>query len=195
MSPKPVSLIEAATMTPVAASLKPTLIAAEIVAAESQWAPHRRAAPDEAEHSHWDWSLKIGLLNQPGVRCVGIEYAGEMQGMMAVKETGHPARLDPDRGQPVVYVEFLESAPWNSRAVVRVPRYLTVGRRLLAAAVELSMELGHDGRVGLHSLPQSEGFYEYACGMYPWGQDPGYHGLMYYEFTVNQATEYLRWGT
>lgn len=187
-----VPLTETATGEPVAATLHPALTITQVITAESSWAPHRRAAHGAAEHSHWDWSLKTGLMARPGVRCLGIEYAGEMQGMVMVKEIGYSARLDPDRGRPLVYVDYLESAPWNTRAVVPVPRYRNVGRWLLAAAVVRSSKLGYDGRIGLHSLGQSEPFYEQTCGMTPVGPDPEYYGLTWFEYTARQADQYVR---
>jgi transcriptional regulator with XRE-family HTH domain len=48
-------------------------------------------------------------------RLIGIACGGEMQGLMRLTKTGHNARLGPDAGKLLVYVEFLESSPWNTR--------------------------------------------------------------------------------
>ena len=70
------------------------------------------------------------------------------------------------------------------------PRFFGVGAVLVAEAIYLSREEGCDGRVGLHSLPQAEGFYA-RCGMTRVGFDPDYYDLPYYEFTSQQATNWL----
>src|SRR4029079_12680175 len=70
------------------------------------------------------------------------------------------------------------------------PRFLGVGTALLSEAIHLSREDGHEGRIGLHSLPQAEGFYA-QCGMTRVGFDPDYYDLPYYEFTSQQATDWL----
>ena len=112
--------------------------------------------------------------------------------MVLVRDAGDKARLEPDRDLPVLSVEFLETAPWNLPAIVANPRFRGAGQRLLWAAVRFSRERGHNCRVGLHSLPQSESFYEVTCRLTAVGQDPRYNGLMYYEFTAADAAEYLR---
>ena len=51
--------------------------------------------------------------------------------------------------------------------------------------------MGLEGRVGLHSLPQAEGFYKTRCKMTDFGKDSGYFDLTYFEYTGQQATEWL----
>jgi hypothetical protein len=41
-------------------------------------------------------------------------------------------------GKAVLYIEYLESAPWNLRDLAGTPQFLGVGVRLLEAAVEFS---------------------------------------------------------
>jgi len=90
----------------------------------------------------------------------------------------------------MVYVDFLEAAPWNLKASATAPRFKGVGTALLVDAVRLSIETGFGGDVGLHSLPQAEPFYT-RCGMTRIGEDPDYYGLPYYEYTSSQAAEWL----
>src|SRR5437773_8751001 len=85
-------------------------------------------------------------------------------------------------------VDYLESAPWNLRCSSILPRLMGVGTVLIAEAVRLSLELGLEGRVGLHSLPQAEAFYKIRCGMTEFGADPGYFDLTYFEYNGQQAT-------
>lgn len=104
---------------------------------------------------------------------------------------GHLARLDPDKGRPLVYVEFLETASWNAREFTDEPLYKGVGRRLMQAAARLSGDEGFSGRVGLHALPQSTPFYAGACGMTALGPDAGYGDLEYFELTTAQVANLL----
>ncbi|WP_136626557.1 hypothetical protein [Bradyrhizobium macuxiense] len=62
------------------------------------------------------------------------------------------------------YVSFVETAPWNRQELCDQPRYRGVGAVVLRAAIELSNEIGFKRRIGLHSLPQSNGFDANICG-------------------------------
>jgi hypothetical protein len=90
----------------------------------------------------------------------------------------------------VIYVDYLEAAPWNLRVATATLRFIGVGTALLVDAIRLSWEEGHEGRVGLHSLPQAEPFYG-KCGLKRIGRDPRYYDLVYYEFTGPQAVSWL----
>lgn len=175
----PVLLFESASDSLVEAVLHPALTPEQVTAAEAGWAPLRAAT--RAEHAHWDWEYKAGLLGLPGARCMGVEQAGRMQGMALIREVGYAARLPPDVGRPLIYLDYLESAPWNQRGPGRMPVYRGVGTALFQAVVRRSAELGFAGRVGLHSLTQAAGFYATVPGMVGLGPDPGYFGLGYYE--------------
>ncbi|SIT53919.1 conserved hypothetical protein [Mesorhizobium prunaredense] len=58
---------------------------------------------------------------------------------------------------------------------------------MIRAAIEVSQEEGFRGRIGLHSLPQSAGFYERACGMSDLGIDGTKENLRYFEMTSEHA--------
>jgi hypothetical protein len=150
-----------------------------VAEAEAAWSPFRTARP--SEHDHWDWGRKVWDLSEPGVRVVGVECRGDVQGMMKLLEAKYYTRVVIGRATPLLYVDFLESAPWNNSSPSRKARFKGVGLLLMQVAVELSHELGYNGRVGLHSLPQFEGFYSSACGMCNWGSDANYDGLTYFE--------------
>jgi hypothetical protein len=177
---------------------------AEVERAESAWQPflakaleERRHSTDPAkpapEHSHWDWRKKhkavAGLI---AYRMFGVECEDDMQGLMLVSTTGHPCRIKDQKGKDQVYVDFVATAPWNSPALVEKPRYSLVGRVLIATAVQLSIEEGFRGRVGLHALPQAETFYAENCGMTDLGNDAKKEGLRYFEFTPDKAAAFLR---
>jgi hypothetical protein len=46
-------------------------------------------------------------------------------------------------------------------------------------------------RVGLHSLTQAEDFYDARCRMTKTGPDPDYYDLTYFEYTGQQAADWL----
>jgi hypothetical protein len=79
----------------------------------------------------------------------------EIQGMMMLATVPQSSRKPGREGDPLTYIEYLESAPWNLPEYVgRNTRYRGVGFSLLNAAVAVSVELGCGGRLGLHSLPE-----------------------------------------
>lgn len=146
---------------------------------------------DWPQHLHWDWEGKArsveGLLSY---RTLGIELLGAIQGMMLTALDGKLSRLMEQKAKPLVYIHFLASAPWNSPSLVAEPRFSLVGRVLLAAAIQLSLDQDYRGRIGLHSLPQSEAFYR-ACGMTDLDVDLNAQGLRYFEMTSKQAASFL----
>ncbi len=82
-------------------------------------------------------------------------------------------------GQGQIYVDFVASAPLKSPSVVENARYGLVGRVLIATAVQVSIEEGFRGRMGLHALPQAETFYAQKCGMMDIGGDSNKQGLRF----------------
>lgn len=143
------------------------------------------------EHLHWDWRRKAPKLRLLAYRCFGLECQGEMQGLMMVNTSSYVARLAPDRRKPLVYVDYLESAPWNLHGLVDEPRFGAVGVRLFEAAVRFSLAEGFSGRVGLHALPQAEDFYRRTCQMTRVEPDPNVQGLWWFELTAGQALAFL----
>ena len=49
-------------------------------------------------------------------------------------------------------------------------------------------------RIGLHSLPQANGFYANTCGMTDLGADLDHRGLRYFEMTPEQAQAFIAKG-
>jgi hypothetical protein len=139
---------------------------------------------------HWSWRDKVehvrGLLAYRGFV---IEYEERAQGLMLIKTT-ELCRLPEQRGKPLVYVDYLETAPWNQRALVDRPRFGGIGTVMLAAAITVSQQESFKGRIGLHSLPQSEEFYK-TCGMTDLGHDRAKEDLRYFEMNPKQAAAYL----
>jgi hypothetical protein len=169
---------------------------AELETIETHWAKARDEAATAAlvqgltplEHVHWDWRNKAESVEAGRHMLLGVECDGAVQGLMAVLRLPRRARLG--TGQ-VVYVDFVEAAPWNLRGSAAQPRFLGVGTVLIAEAVRLSLDMGLGGQVGLHSLPQAEEFYATRCKMTQVGVDPAYFDLTYFEHTRQQAADWL----
>jgi len=100
------------------------------------------------------------------------------------------AKLPVQEGRELVYVDFLATAPWNRPNFVQAPKYKGIGRLLIATAVSLSLTLEFKGRIGLHSLPQSENWYATVCGFTAGGYDQE-KKLHYFEMTEVQAASFL----
>jgi hypothetical protein len=186
---KPCSLVNA-NVVPTAlvpASVIRNFPPARLEEVERVWRPERDRASEllrrgglDPEHGHWDWRNKIRTTLSGYHQIIAVEFGGEVQGLMAVLSRPRMAVLQADRG-PVLYGDYLENAPWNLKGLAEPPRLVGVGTVLMIEAVKSSDESGLRGRVGLHSLPQAEGFYESNCRMTRIGCDPNYSHLTYFE--------------
>lgn len=173
---------------------------------EGEWLPELfkavqllRRAGVERKHwpqsRHWDWRRKTaalqGMLANPGfsVVCDGVT-----QGMMLVDVTSERCRIESQKGKHLVYVSFVENAPWNRKELFDPPRYRGIGTVLIRAAIELSKREEFNGRIGLHSLPQANAFYANTCGMTDLGVDQAHQGLRYFETTPEQAEAFIAKG-
>lgn len=142
------------------------------------------------EDSHWDWQRKAKVVNGIlGYQSFAIVLQGELQGLMVTNDITS-ARLPQQFGKPLIYANFLATAPWNRPQIQDPPKFRGVGQVFVLAAVELSREAGFKGRVGLHSLPGAETFYEEKCGMTRLGRDSSHQNLFYFEMTETQAEEF-----
>ncbi len=137
----------------------------------------------EQEDKFWDWEFKLEFVinRQPNREGYAIEYEDETQGLMIIETQLHGSRLA--EGQRLIYVDGIASAPWNREMIQRPPNYKGVGTALLSFARTRSLELGYNGRVGLHSLPGSEKFYDLQ-GMIDLGEDEDYDDLIYFEYGI-----------
>jgi hypothetical protein len=163
---------------------------AHFAAEEARAEAENRSVP-VLEHGHWEWGEKVKdsahLLSCP---TLAIECANQTQGLMLLKTDGHFGMLPEEIGKPLVYVVYLASAPWNLRTLVGRPRFAGVGLVLLHAAIQMSLDNEFKGRIGLHSLPQAEGFYK-RHGFQCLGVDPEKEGLKYYELSPQAASEFI----
>ena len=142
------------------------------------------------ENWHWDWSTKADNLNFLAYRCFAVECEGRTQGLMMISTIGWRGRVDAQTGKPVLYIEYIETAPWNLAALVESPRFSGVGIALIQAAIQVSVDEGFAGRIELHSLPRSQPFYRRY--MLDLGIDAAHpERLGYFEMTENQAKEFV----
>ena len=200
MSASPIQILSYEDRKPTDALLHTDLAPAALIEAEKEWGPLRRDAArkllqagrsqEVPLHWHWDWGVKSQNLQFLAYRCFGIECVSKMQGLLMVVVAGKQARLDPDVGKPLVYIDYLETAPWNVIPLVDVPQYSGVGMVLMRTAVQLSYDEGFHGRVGLHALAQAEEFYRDKCETQGCGLDQAYQNLPYYEMTREIARRF-----
>lgn len=197
----PITLREAQSNKVVAATLWERVDTAYAKRADDSWSTY--IAIEEAaaitngrvfktpEHGHWEWEKKVKLTEKfLPYPTLGIDIDGEIQGLMMLKTDGDFCRLDEQAKRPLVQVYFLSTAPWNLASVASQPRYKGVGLALMWAAAQHSVDLGFKGRIGLHSLPQAETFYE-RIGMTCLGPDSKKQDLKYFEMTEAQAARFL----
>ncbi|MBW4505152.1 MAG: GNAT family N-acetyltransferase [Scytonematopsis contorta HA4267-MV1] len=127
----------------------------------------------------WDWEFKLqSIINKQANReGYAIEYQGETEGLMMIETQMHGSQITPSKR--LVYIDGLVSAPWNREEVQSPPKLKGVGSALLMFAQNRSIELGYEGRVGLHSLPGAEDFYE-SRSMMDLGPDEDYECMVYF---------------
>lgn len=197
----PIFLVDRTTNEPVEAELLDAIGPDQVLDWHRIWQPalgelkarlEREGVPRAKwpQSAHWDWPRKVheveGLI---GFRSFSVVSGGVTQGMMRVDLT-KSARLEIQRGKPLVYVDYVEVAPWNQPMEFAASGYRGVGTALLIAATALSVEEGFKGRIGLHSLPQSEGFYLHYR-MEDLGPDDRCQNLHYFEMTPEVAQALL----
>ncbi|SEF10966.1 hypothetical protein SAMN05444161_8508 [Rhizobiales bacterium GAS191] len=195
-------LLDVATGDSVEAELRDAIEDAQLVDWQTKWQPALFAVLQELTRKgvppaqwpqswHWNWAQKTarvkGLL---AFRGFSIIAQGETQGLAQVDLT-KSAREQSQAGKPIVYLDYLEVAPWNRPELGLRPRLRGVGTALVSAVVALSEDEGFKGRIGLHSLPQADDFYRRRCGMTDLGPDSAYQNLRYFEMTAEQARAFL----
>jgi hypothetical protein len=151
--------------------------------ADSLWQPALRESlasqPELPDHSHWRWAWKLTEYSE-GKLGFAIEHEGKPQALMVV-QTSKLARLSSQIGEPLLYIDYLATAPWNDFSLTPTPLYRACGTALWQAAIEYSQKQGWQGRLGLHSLPQAEGYYRKLGILTDLGIDDQYDNLRYFE--------------
>ena len=87
----------------------------------------------EADDKFWDWEFKLGLIDRNSeYEGYALEADGCTQGLTRVETQRHGSIQA--RGQQLVYIQYLTSAPWNRKYIQRPPRFRGVGTNLLRYA-------------------------------------------------------------
>lgn len=204
MGTQAITILERATGLPVEAELLDQLAPEDLMLIETMWSPERsrivvetaRAGlllEERPQSMTWNWRAKAQHLRLLPASAYAVVWQGEWQGAMLIKSGTHFSRLGEARGRPLVYIDFLEVAPWNWTipGLGQFGRFGLIGPRLFERAVRQSWEEGFEGRIALHSLPQSEGFYRDSCRMTPLGADEDHEGLTYFELSRDNAQRIL----
>ena len=194
-------LLDVSSGNSVEAELRDAIEQAQLDDWQKEWQPAllgviqglaRRGVPVNQwpQSWHWDWAQKTarvqGLLAFRGFSVVAQSVTQGLAQIDLTKTAREPSQM----GKPLVYIDYLEVAPWNRPEFGAPPRLRGVGSALVTAAVALSAEEGFKGRLGLHSLPQADAFYQ-KIGMTDLGQDTAYQNLRYFEMTAESAREFL----
>jgi hypothetical protein len=164
---------------------------------DRDWIPEMRAFVASGAHStpedaHWDWKAKAQVWRTYlKYQSCALVCEGTLQGLMLLNNI-KSARLQEHFGKPLMYLEFVATAPWNRPEMKIPPMFRGVGRTFVLAAIHFSMDAGFKGRIGLHSLSKAEEFYENKCGMTRLGPDSAYQDLTYFEMTETQANSFRR---
>lgn len=134
----------------------------------------------------WPWKYKLRQAQQEErFEAYALEVDSFTHGLLFLETQWHRSGL-PQRFQ-LVYVQALASAPWNRKALEDPPYLKGVGTTLLLFARQRSQQLGYQGRVSLHALPDAVGFYE-CLGMPDYGPAPDKDGLIYFEYDAIQSS-------
>jgi len=134
----------------------------------------------------WDYKLRLATTDDRFEAYV-VEQEDVVHGVVLVETHWHRSQLSYggatalENRSPLVYVEYLASAPCNRRSLEDPPFFTGIGGVLLSFARQRSINLGYGGRVGLHSLPHAEAFYR-RYNMPDYGPDPAKDGLVYFEY-------------
>lgn len=202
----PIILWDVQREAPESAELWDAITTSQLDDWEAEWMPiiynaiqeFKRTGVDRSlwpQTSHWNWRSKVaqlqGLL---AAKSFSIMCKGSTQGLMTLDLGSHHCRIDSQIGKHLVYIDYLENAPWNRPMLTKDPLYRGVGSIFIATAIQVSVLEGFKGRIGLHSLPQSESFYRDTCQMTDLGNDSTYHNLCYFEMTFEQAQAFVQKG-
>jgi hypothetical protein len=121
-------------------------------------------------------------------RGFSIVAQGETQGLAQVNLT-KASRETSQAGKLLVYLDYLEVAPWNRPEFEASPRLRGVGSALVTAAVARSDEEGFKWPARASFVVPGQRYRK--IGMTDLGQDSAYQNLRYFEMTAEQARAFL----
>lgn len=142
------------------------------------------------QDEHFDWPEKcLERAEALAWDSYALRCGGQTQGLMYLNLLQTSRRPGHEK-QPLVYIDLLATAPWNRGRLVRSPQYGGVGVLLVTEAILQSIDEDFGGRIGLQSLPQSDGFYEKKLGMTKVEKRDPRH-LNFFEFDPQGAQAWL----
>ncbi len=196
MNTEAIQIVRKSDRSQVDCQLLSNLKPSDLLMVERQWEPARQlihqhllaAGTDRScwpESLGWDWKRKAPLLAQLAIGGYGIVESNAWQAVCLVDCVSHHSCLPGQLGKPLVYLDFIEIAPWNWNVaeIGQIGIFGACGTILFERVIERSFDEGFRGRVGLHALPQAESFYRDVCGMMPLGKDAAKENLIYFERT------------
>jgi hypothetical protein len=139
------------------------------------------------EDYHWDWSKKAFVYNTIGYDWFFLKTDDGVQGVCL---TFHPKESVFQRVD-IFYIQYLSSAPWNRKSSLHKRQYRGIGNEILKQVQFYFLE-NHHYSYGfcLHSLPQSQTFYE-QLGMKNFPEYNDVDGLLFYEMSKESAFSFL----
>jgi hypothetical protein len=154
----PIQIVDCATKELVDAELFDEVTIDHFLETQREWRPLvveaakrlvKSGAPRESipRHFHWDWSTKESDLRVLAFAFFGVSCWDKLQGLMKLEVAGRSGRIASQKRKPLVYVDYLETAPWNIKplmeALGKSPQFAAIGTRLVEAAVLFAEERGH----------------------------------------------------
>jgi len=130
---------------------------ADLACWERDWKPRLLTAGHAG--AGWPWQEHIERASTDAGRlCLAMARGDRVEALASLVFQPAESRLEP--GAPIVYVEYVGTAPENQAPPIGSRAFRGLGGVLVREAVRLASQMGIDGRVGLHSKQEVEGFYE-----------------------------------
>jgi len=135
------------------------------------------------EDYHWNWLLKASKYTTVEYNWFFLKTSDGIQGVCL---TYHP-KMSIFQSVNIFYIEYLSSAPWNRDSSLHDRKYKGVATELIKQ-VQYYFINTHQYQHGfsLHSLFQSQGFYEHI-GMINLSEYNKNNGLLFYEMSKENA--------
>jgi hypothetical protein len=122
------------------------------------WEQHWKSQLQDEPSAAWPWDREIREgATVDGRLCLAISRADRVEALLSLRvargESLRPAGLD------MVYVEYVSTAPENFPEPDGPRLIAGLGTVMIATAVQMSLDCGFEGRLGLHSKPKAEPWY------------------------------------
>ena len=148
MTAKKIEIVRVADKTVLKAELVTGLRPDDLIDIDRQWFPLRQRVvrrlndagiPPEywPESSGWNWVRKAAALKLMAIRGFGIRIDERWIGVSMINVAQFTARLAPDQRKPLVYLEFIETAPdcWPVKITGVAPEFAGCGVQMLRQVV------------------------------------------------------------